>query len=74
MSKAIPYNANVRQALTQVAQAVGRYHPDYRTAQKLKQFGRDQGFLTPFQAFLAGALYKRVINGDKYVHHEWWTD
>lgn len=31
------------------------------------------GFVSERQAECAGATYKRVVNGGRYIKHDWWS-
>ena len=32
----------------------------------------ETGYVTASQAFHAGAAYKLIVNGGKYIRHDWW--
>lgn len=42
-----------------------------RLVRDIHRFGTDSGVLTRRQLQVLGFIYKRHINNDKYVHHDW---
>ena len=53
-------------------------HPDCsadlaKLVTDIKQTAKRAGWVTSRQAYVIGKEYKRVVNGGRYIAHDWWN-
>lgn len=68
----VSYGAQLRQVVAELKSHF-RYNrgKTARLVRDIDRFGSESGLLTKRQLQVLGFIYKRHINDDRYVHHDW---
>lgn len=68
----VTYGAELKQVVLELKDHFkGDRSNTARFVRDVHRFGQDSGVLTRGQLRVLGYIYKRNINNNKYVHHDW---
>jgi len=72
MKARMVFNPLVEAACNKILKHRNANNGDQDFVSGVVSFGKRTGFITREQAVQLGKAYKRVVNGGRYVEHDWW--